>query len=79
MIQICSMHTVNLGLIFTTNGALLGTLIRTGFFGCPTGPGAFETALHAAFDDFLAWRKEKKIRSSQRRFRPTHVPGTFKW
>lgn len=74
MVQICSMHTVNLGLVFTTNGALLATLIRTGFYGCPDGHGAFEAALLAAYDDFIAWRKANNVRSSQRRFKRSQVP-----
>ena len=74
LVHYCSMHSVNLGLTFTVSGALLGTLVRTGYYGCPTGPGAFEAALHTAFDDFLAWRKENNVRSSQRRFKRSNVP-----
>lgn len=74
MIQICSMHTVNLGLVFTANGALLATLIRTGFYGCPDGQGAFEAALINAYDDFIAWRKANNVRSSQRQFKRSSVP-----
>lgn len=73
MIQICSMHTVNLGLVFTANGALLATLIRTGFYGCPDGQGAFEAALINAYDDFIAWRKANNVRSSQRQFKRSSV------
>ena len=37
MVRICTMHTVNLGLCFTVNGACLATLIRCGYFGNPAG------------------------------------------
>ena len=67
MIQVCSMHTVNLGLCFTTNGALLCTLLRNGFY------GPSNDALNKAFADFTCWRKSIGVRSSQRRFKPSMV------
>ena len=66
MVQICTMHCVNLGLCFTVNGALLMTLVRGGFFG---EPAALEQCLLSAFSDFSAWRRANQVRTSQRRFR----------
>lgn len=71
MIRICTMHTVNLGLCFTVNGACLGTLIRNGFFGDPQNP--MDELLLQAHRDFLAWRKSVRVSSSQRRFKRSSV------
>ena len=68
MVRICTMHTVNLGLCFTVNGACLATLIRCGYFGNPAG-GTFEDRLLEAHRDFVAWRREAGVSSSQRRFK----------
>ena len=70
MIQVCSMHTVNLGLCFTTNGALLCTLLRNGFY------GPSNDALNKAFADFTCWRKSMGVRSSQWRFKVDGVSVT---
>ena len=68
MIRICTMHTVNLGLCFTVNGACLATLIRLGYFGNPA-EGKFEDRLLDAHRDFVAWRRAAGVSSSQRRFK----------
>ena len=77
MIRICTMHTVNLGLAFTVNGACLATLIRSGFFGSPGD--SMEDLLLQAHRDFLAWRKSVGVSSSQRRFKRSSVFCLAKW
>ena len=71
LIKNCSMHCVNLGLAFTSNGACLKLLLDLGCFGDPSTELKFR--LNTAFDDFQMFCKLKKLQCSQRRFKVKHL------
>ncbi|CAE7278142.1 unnamed protein product, partial [Symbiodinium microadriaticum] len=67
VIRMCSMHNLNLGLVFIANGSSLYTLVKAGWYGDPSEN--LGKLFEAAYVDFKAWLKEVKIYSSQRRFK----------
>ena len=68
MIQICQLHSLNLGLLWTCNGSTICYLMEAGMFGDPR-LGLHEL-LERVHSDFLIWATENRIRHSQRKFTP---------
>ena len=68
LIKNCTLHVINLGLLGVANGGALGLLLDLQWWG-DTSAG-YEEPLSKAFDDFTAWRRARRIYTSQPRFRP---------
>ena len=67
------MHNVNLGLLYTANGGGLVLLCRHVFaFGGPDQ--SFAAQLQAAYRDFRAWAKSKKVYCTQPTFKVSMAP-----
>ena len=66
-LQWCSLHNVNLGLLWTINGACLLYLVETNVYG-DVGELGYGRCLKLAFQDFKSWQTNSKIRCSQRQF-----------
>ncbi|CAL1132282.1 unnamed protein product [Cladocopium goreaui] len=70
IIRFCSMHTLNLGLLYVCNaGALLLLCEDFEYF----GTGTFAEQLDVAYQDFLAFCRSKRIPHSQPPFLPRMV------
>ena len=66
MVQICSLHVLNLGLLWTCNASAMLYLLEKGAYGPPSlGLAELLERCHA---DFISWATSNKIRHSQRRF-----------
>ena len=63
----CSLHNLNLGLLWTLNGGTLAHLVECGTFGDPQTDGV-ASCLRAAYKDFKQWQSLTGIRCSQRPF-----------
>ena len=63
----CSLHNVNLGLLWTINGACLQYLVESDVY-CSLREFGYGHCLKLAFQDFKSWQKNTKIRCSQREF-----------
>ena len=59
MIQICQLHSLNLGLLWTCNGSTICYLMEAGMFGDPR-LGLHEL-LERVHSDFLIWATENRI------------------
>lgn len=69
MIQLCQLHNLNLGLLWTANGSALLYLISVGYFGNPDpAVTLLKDLLEIAYQDFLAWASGHRVRHSQRKF-----------
>ena len=66
LVQSCQLHNLNLGLLWTSNGAALATFAELGFFGNPTTSLAL--VVEAAWDDFKLFMKHERKRCSQTKF-----------
>ena len=64
LLKYCSMHCCNLGLLFTSNGSSLATLLELKYF----GDGSLPEQVAAAWNDFVLWKKQHRVRCSQTRF-----------
>ena len=63
----CSLHNLNLGLLWTVNGGALAYLLECGTYGDPQAEGLQE-CLRKAYADFKSWQASCKIFCSQRPF-----------
>ena len=63
----CQLHTLNLGLLWTSNGGCLALLLELGAFGDLQNCGAKE-CLRKAYAEFKEWQKSSGVSCSQRRF-----------
>ena len=63
----CSLHNVNLGLLWTINGGCLQYLLENNIYGNLLELG-YGQCLKLAFRDFKTWQSNTKIRCSQREF-----------
>ncbi|CAK9073902.1 unnamed protein product [Durusdinium trenchii] len=69
-IRWCTMHILNLGLVFGLNGGALCLLAeRVGHF----GPGSFQDQLDRAYKDFVAYCRRHRLHHSQPPFKEKHV------
>ncbi|CAK9073024.1 unnamed protein product, partial [Durusdinium trenchii] len=68
VIKNCTLHVINLGLLGVANGSAFGMLLDLQWWG-DTSSG-YDEPMSKAFDAFTAWRKARKIYTSQPRFRP---------
>lgn len=64
MLRHCSMHVLNLGLLYGANGSCLMCLIEDGFF-LPVGNDSLQSRLDVAYQDFRAWCHANRINCSQ--------------
>ena len=65
-IQWCLLHVCHLGLLWTANGGAMDYLLNAGVWGSPRL--ALKTRLTKAYLQFKLWRKQHRIRCSQRQF-----------
>ena len=72
VVQICQLHVLNLGLLWTANGSSLLYLCVKGYFGDPVG-SSLPTLLERAYADFLLWASATKARHNQKRFTVKYV------
>ena len=61
----CSLHVLNLGLLWTLNGGAFAHLIELGIYGDSSDVAQ---CLKQAFSDFKSWQASSKVRCSQRPF-----------
>ena len=66
LVQPCQLHNLNLGLLWTSNGAAIAIFGELGFFGDPTRSLAL--IVEAAWDDFRIFLKQQKRHCSQSKF-----------
>lgn len=66
LVQPCQLHNLNLGLLWTSNGAGVATFGELGFWGDPTQSLAL--VLETAWDDFVLYMKQEGRRCSQSKF-----------
>ena len=62
----CQLHNLNLGLLWTSNGAAIAVFGEMGFFGNPNESLAL--LLETAWDDFVLFMKQEKRSCSQNKF-----------
>lgn len=62
----CQLHNLNLGLLWTSNGAAVATFAELGYFGDPTLSLAI--LMETAWDDFLQYKKQERRPCSQNKF-----------
>ena len=63
----CSLHNLNLGILWTINGGSLAYLLERDCYGNLAANG-FDACLKTAYKDFKEWQARVKIRCSQRPF-----------
>lgn len=66
LIQPCQLHNLNLGLLWTSNGAAIATFGELGFWGNPSTSLAL--VLETAWDDFVQFMKQEHRYCSQSKF-----------
>ena len=66
LIQPCQLHNLNLGLLWTSNGAAVATFGELGFWGDPTT--SLTLVLETAWDDFVLFMKQERRYCSQSKF-----------
>ena len=66
LLQPCQLHNLNLGLLWTSNGAGVATFAELGYFGNPSESLAL--CLEAAWDDFVMFKKQEGRQCSQCKF-----------
>ena len=62
----CQLHNLNLGLLWTLNGASLATFAEMGLFG--DAASSLAKVLECAWDDFRVYLKQAKLSCSQSKF-----------
>ena len=66
LLQPCQLHNLNLGLLWTSNGAGVATFAELGYFGNPSESLAL--CLEAAWDDFSMFKRQEGRQCSQCKF-----------
>lgn len=66
LVQPCQLHNLQLGLLWTSNGAGVATFAELGYFGNPSD--SLGLVLETAWDDFKCFLKQEKRHCSQSKF-----------